>query len=80
MTAVSEAARAPTMFMIPVAVPLNWPPTSMQTAHDGPSTTSRKKNDNVKQRTDTDRLVVMAAGMTKSPAEQKARHGYDAAP
>ena len=41
---------APTMFMTPVTVPLNWPPMSIGTAHAGPITHSRKKNDAARQR------------------------------
>ena len=38
------------MFITPVTVPLNWPPTSIGTAHAGPITNSRKKKDAAKTR------------------------------
>ena len=55
------------MFIMPVTVPLNWPPTSMGTAHAGPMTNSRKKNDVARHRTEVQALSVMAAGTRNTP-------------
>ncbi len=59
------------MFIMPVTVPLNWPPTSMGTAQAGPMTNSRKKNEMARNSTEAKALCVIAAGITKTPASRK---------
>src|SRR6202049_2002735 len=67
-TAVDAPPSAPTMFITPVTVPLNWPPTSMGTAHAGPITHSRKKKEAAKKRIELKVFDVNAAGITNALA------------
>src|SRR6266705_4230882 len=60
------------MFITPVTVPLKAPPTSMGTAHAGPITSSRKKNDAARHRTDVHALSVIAAGIRNVAEQMKA--------
>src|ERR1700721_3099652 len=70
-TAVEAPPTAPTMFITPVTVPLNWPPTSMGTAQAGPITHSRKKKEAAKHTIELILFAVNAAGITKALARRK---------
>ena len=67
------------MFMMPVTVPLNWPPTSMGTAQAGPITNSRKKNEAARQRTEVTALCGHRGGNHEDAGQKKPGRGDDAA-
>src|SRR5262249_17627057 len=62
--------RPPAMFTTPVTVPLKRPPTSIGTAHAGPITHSRKKNDVASRRMESVVSLTIAAGITNAPARR----------